>query len=231
MEVLANLYLIEGKRSNIYLWVGEEGLALVDAGSPGDTEIIFNTIRSIGFQPSDLVSILITHADIDHAGCITRILEQSEATVYAGSQTAELLIAGKSAKHMPRLVQFIVDHFMSYKPVSAKSIHIISAGDVVSEIDRWQVIASPGHTPGHQAYCSNLNGILFAGDALNTRGDRLKVSPKRLNADQEAAQRSAMRLLKLHPAVIACGHGRPLQGHDAGEILTLYREIETQLPS
>ncbi len=231
MEVLTNLHLIDGKRSNIYLWVGEEGLTLIDAGSPGDSVIIFDYIRSIGFQPSDLVSILITHADIDHVGCVTKILQQNEATVYAGSRTADLLVAGKSAKHMPRLVQFVIDHFMPYEPVSADSIQIVSDGDAVSAIDQWQVIASPGHTFGHQAYCSNLKGILFAGDALNTRGDRLKVSPKRINADQVAAQQSAMRLLKLHPAVIACGHGRPLHGHDAAEILTLYREIEAQLPS
>lgn len=228
MEILTNLHMIEGKRSNIFLWEGEEGLTMIDAGSPGDTKIILDYVSAIGYQPADLVSILITHADIDHVGCIAEILEQNKATVYAGSQTAELLVTGKSAKHMPRLVQFIIDNFMSYRPVSADSIEIVSDDDVVSEADQWRVIATPGHTMGHQAYCSNLNGILFAGDALNTRGDRLKVSPKRINADHIAAQESAMRLLKLHPAVIACGHGRPLYGHDAKEIMTLYREIEVQ---
>ena len=231
MEIFSDLYLIEGKRSNIYLWVGEEGLTLVDAGSPGDAEIILNTIRLLGFQPTDVVSILITHADIDHAGCTAELVEQSKATVYAGSRTAALLVEGRSAKHMSLVAQFIVDHFIPYKPVAGNSIQIVSDGDIISEIDQWQVIASPGHTLGHQAYCSKLKGILFAGDALNTKKNRLQVSPKRINADQLAAQQSALRLLKSHPAVIACGHGLPLHGHDAGEILMIYRDIEAQLPS
>ncbi len=204
---------------------------MVDTGSPEDAEIILRYVGSLGFKPSDLANILVTHADIDHVGGTAEILENSEAKVYAGSQTAALLVEGRSARHMPLVIQFIVDHFMSYKAVSADSIQIVSDGDIISETDHWQVVASPGHTSGHQAYCSKLQGILFAGDALNTRKNRLQVSPKRINADQLAAQYSAMRLLKLHPALIACGHGMPLHGHDAGEILMIYREIEAQLPT
>ena len=53
-------------------------------------------------------------------------------------------------------------------------------------------------------------GVLFAADALNTRDGRLQLTPRRITADQAAAERTAARLLELSPAVIACGHGAPL---------------------
>lgn len=63
------------------------------------------------------------------------------------------------------------------------------------------------------------------GDALNTRRDRLNCSEERISADIDAARQSARRLLRLTPAVIACGHGRPFLEHSAGDILMLDRAL------
>lgn len=226
MELLPGLHLIEGKQSNIYLWEEDEGLILVDAGTPGDETRVFDYLKQIGYESTDLTSIFITHADLDHAGSAAAIQEQSQATIYAGPMTAELIRRGKSPKHMPRIVQFIIDHFMSYNLVVEKAIEVIKDGDTIPANSDWRVIATPGHTLDHHSFCSVVHGILFTGDALNNRGGRLKVSPKRINADVEAARESAKRLLRLHPAVIACGHGPLVADYDAGDIMMLYRQIE-----
>lgn len=229
MELLPDLHLIEGQRSNIYVWKDQNSLIMIDSGSPGDVKTILEYVEEIGFQASDLVAIFITHADIDHAGSVAALQAYSGATIYAGAETTRLLAQGKSPDHMPRVVQFIVDHFMGYTPVDPEVIQVVAEGDTLDELADFLVLATPGHTLDHHSICSEVHGILFAGDALNTRGGRLKNTPKRISADYEAACQSAMRLLRLHPAVFACGHGQPLENHDASDIMALYRQLEQQI--
>jgi glyoxylase-like metal-dependent hydrolase (beta-lactamase superfamily II) len=82
-----------------------------------------------------------------------------------------------------------------------------------------QPLAAPGHTLDHYAFFSPSTGVLFAGDALNTRDDRLQLTPKRITADLPAARRTARRLLDLHPTLFACGHGSPLKQPDTTQLL------------
>ena len=95
-EILPDLHWIEGRASNIYLWVGETGLVLIDTGMPGDVDRIFNYIEKIGRHTTDLQAILITHADIDHAGGAAAIQARSGAPIFAAKETAEHLITGRS---------------------------------------------------------------------------------------------------------------------------------------
>jgi len=225
MELLPGIHWIQGKRSNIFLWERESDLILVDTGLPGDVGKIRQTIQEIGRQPGELSTILITHADADHAGSSAALQAESSATVYASKATAELLREGKSPRHMPRLVQFIIDNFMGYPSLPPKTIRTLEDGEVVPGIDELEVLATPGHTLDHISFYNTVQGILFAGDALNTRNDRINLTEKRITADQEAARLSAMKLLLLHPATIACGHGQPMLTHDANELMMLYRQL------
>lgn len=229
MELLPNLHWIEGRASNIYLWAGEQGLLLVDTGMPGDAKRIDKYLGKIGREVSDIKAILISHADYDHAGCAALVQERSGASVYAGSESAGLLIQGKSPQHMPALVQFVLDRFFDYRPVPAEAIEIVFDGERVEELGDWRALATPGHSTDHHSFSSETHGILFAGDALNTRGGRLQNSQKRITADPEAARESALRLLRLHPAVIACGHGKPTLSHNAADLIALQRGLQAQV--
>jgi len=173
------------------------------------------------------MAILITHADADHAGGAAELSDRCQAPVYTSSATAELLVAGKSPKHLPRVVQFITDHFMGYKPVAADRIQILEDGQSLLESDEWQIMATPGHCADHHSFCSPVHGVLFAGDALSTRGDRLQLSNRFITADQATARQSARRLLQLTPAVFACGHGRPMIDHNAEDVMMLGQKLRS----
>ena len=227
MELLPGLHWIEGRASNIYLWLDEAGLIMVDTGMPGDSKKILSYFEEVGLQPSDVSAILITHADLDHAGGAAELSARCEAPVYASAATTEFLVIGKSPKHLPRLAQFISDRFFGYTPVGEDRIAIVEDGQALPDLEAWQAMATPGHCIDHHSFCSPIHGILFAGDALNTRGDRLQMSAKRITADQETASRSAMRLLQLVPAVFACGHGRPMNEHSAEDVMTLFHELRS----
>ncbi len=227
MEIAPNVHWLDGGSSNFYLCEDADGLTLIDTGMPKRQGQVFEAIEKLGRQPSDLVRILITHADIDHAGSAAVIQTQTKATIYAGPETAALLITGKSPRHMPWLVQFIIDVFMKYKAVEKSVIQIFQDGDELPILGGLQVLATPGHTLDHHSFFSPTTGLLFAGDALNTRGDRLQSTEKSITADVDAARQSAIRLLQLTPAIIACGHGKPMSDHDVDDLMILFNELRS----
>lgn len=228
MELLPNVHYLAGQ-ANIYLCVAETSLALVDTGMPGRLDPIFDYIRNLGRRPSELSHILITHADIDHAGKAARLQSETGAAVHAGMATAGYLDKAQSPKHLPRPLQFLADHLFRFRPVPAETIDIFEDGDELPILGGLQVIATPGHTPDHHSFYSPSLGILFAGDALRTSRDRVRIGPRLLTADRRAAARSALRLLELSPAVIAGGHGRPLFSHTSDELDRLTTSLRHHL--
>lgn len=202
-------------------------MMLVDAGMPGDNGKIDAYLAKIGRDMSEIKAILISHADYDHAGSAAAVQERSGAAVYAGSESARLLSQGESPQHMPGPVQFILDRFFKYRPVPVEAISTVSDGELMEELGDWRAMATPGHSPDHYSFANEAYGILLAGDALNTRGGRLQNSQKSATADPEAARESALRLLRLHPALIACGHGKPILAHDAADLMALQRQLQS----
>ncbi len=102
MQIRPDVYLLKGKASNFYLCKDEDGLTLIDAGMPGEQRLVLDLLDQLGYEPSQLVRILVTHADIDHAGSLAAIQEATGAQVCAGEKTANYLKAGKSPDHLPR---------------------------------------------------------------------------------------------------------------------------------
>jgi glyoxylase-like metal-dependent hydrolase (beta-lactamase superfamily II) len=87
----------------------------------------------------------------------------------------------------------------------------------------WQVVARPGHTPGHLALFREGDRALIPGDAvltvnLNSLGDAVRQRhtlgglPRFATWSWRAATESASELARLEPSVLAPGHGRPMAG-------------------
>ena len=225
MQIRPDVYLLRGKASNFYLCVDEDGLTLIDAGMPKEQQLVFDLLDQLGHDPAQIVRILITHADIDHAGSLAAIQKATGAQVYAGEMTAHYLQAGKSPDHLPRLLQWFSNTFTNYQPVSENGIKTFSDGDMLPVLGGLKVLATPGHTSDHFSFYSPSTGVLFAGDAIDTRNGRLNRSRKWLTADEEKADQSAIKLIELAPAAFACGHGDPLTGHDSGDLMKFFNEI------
>ena len=225
MEIRPDVYLISGRASNFYLCIDEDGLTLIDAGMPKEQQLLFDLLDKLGFQPQQLLRILITHADLDHVGSLAAVQKATGAAVYAGEITAQFLRSGKSPNHLPRLLQWIANTFFKYQPVPQTCLKIIRDGDELPVLNGLIALATPGHTMDHFSFYNSKEGILFAGDALKTKDGILQRSPKRITADEDAADNSAIQLIELAPATFACGHGDPISNHDMGDLMKTFNTL------
>jgi len=94
------------------------------------------------------------------------------------------------------------------------------------EMPEWQVLHTPGHTPGHVSFFRPADQTLLVGDAFCTtrpesffdaavsQHPELHGPPSYFTSDFAAAARSIRRLADLKPRIVAPGHGKPLAGHD-----------------
>lgn len=227
MEFIPNVHWLDAG-GNLYLAIDPPNIILVDTGMPKKQKAIFSLLKKLGYQPSDLTHILVTHADIDHIGSLAVVQATSGAQVYAGDATAKLITQGKFPKHLPLFAQWILDTFMKYDPVSAEVITTFMDGETVPLLGGLQVMATPGHTIDHFSFFSPAWGILFAGDALDTRNGRINLTRPLITADKTAARQSAIRLLQLSPAVIACGHGKPSTNHTADQLMKIFNTLRQE---
>ena len=58
--------------ANVYLLVDDD-LTLVDTGLPGRADLILEQIEELGYSPSDVKRIIITHHHADHTGSLAAL--------------------------------------------------------------------------------------------------------------------------------------------------------------
>ncbi|MCP5098313.1 MAG: MBL fold metallo-hydrolase [Chloroflexi bacterium] len=225
-QIGSDVYCIDGGMSNFFLGVEPDGLTLIDAGVPKRQHLVWDLLEILGKNRDEIKHIIITHADYDHVGSLAQIQSATGATIYAGAETAVHIQNGTFPDHLSWLAKFVASKIMGgYHTVPSDTIKIMQAGDILPMMGGVQVFATPGHTPDHHSIYCPLAGVLFAGDAINTRNGRIQPSPKRVTHNQQAAAQSAIQILELAPATIACGHGTPLQNHSMGSLMSFFNEL------
>lgn len=195
---------------NCYLVREQDGLILIDAGLPGSAPAILAAARGLG---QSITRIVLTHAHADHLGSLDAL--------HALLPAAEVLISARDARFLNGDMSLDADEPQdklrgAYQTAAARPTATLRDGDRVGSL---QVIATPGHTPGHIALYDPRDGSLIAGDALQTRAG-VAVSgtlrplfpfPALATWHRPAALASARRLRALGPARLAVGHGEVLE--------------------
>jgi len=74
-----------------------ETVTIVDTGVPGSEDAILAAVEELGRSPDEVSDIVITHADGDHVGSLPAFVERTGATVWAGTDEADV-IEGKTAR-------------------------------------------------------------------------------------------------------------------------------------
>lgn len=154
-------------------------------------------LQAIGVAPGDVRRVVVTHAHMDHAGGLAKIVEHTGADVLAHEREAVYLRDGK------------VPRFGSGRSGSFAKVTVAEEfrdGTVLPAAGGLRVVHTPGHSPGHVSLLHEPTGVLVTGDALfNVRG--IRYSPGWLCTDPALNRRSADSLGDLDFEVAAFTHG------------------------
>ena len=203
------------------------GVMLIDAGFPGSRDDVLTSLRQLGFEPSDVTAILLTHAHVDHFGSAIWFAKTHGTPVYChaaevGHSKREYLEQAGPVDLLahawqPRWIKWSLE--IAAKGALLRS-GIPSTEALTEEVaerlpGRPLAVPTPGHTGGHCSYL--VDDVLVSGDALVTghplarhRGPQLL--PKVFNHDELGCVRSLAALSMLETDTLIPGHGPVWRG-------------------
>jgi glyoxylase-like metal-dependent hydrolase (beta-lactamase superfamily II) len=195
---------------NAYLVDEDDGLTLVDTTLPRSSKAILAEAGRLG---KPIVRIALTHAHGDHIGSLDALAAALPGAEVSISERDARLMAGDKTLD-PGEPQAKLRG--SYPGAKTRPHRTLSPGDRVGSLE---VVASPGHTPGHVSFLDTRDRTLYTGDAYYTLGGVATAATANLTFPLPAtatwhkptAVESARALRALNPSALAPGHGKVLQ--------------------
>lgn len=122
-----------------------DGLILVDGGLPQSAPLIVDNVRSLGFDPLDIVAIFVSHAHFDHAGGVNAIQRLTRATVYTSEAALATLASGQLQRDDP---QYVPESAAGSFPAIGKVVAVPDGDGITFGEVTMTAVYTPGHTPG-----------------------------------------------------------------------------------
>ena len=190
---LENLVMIKGEKplwpasSNVLVIRDGDGLIMIEAGCGGEERStrLIKEMRRLGLSPERIHTVVLSHAHPDHMGGITTFLRISQPTVIISeidapfARNPQLLNdsfdIALGSRHYPEFGfgeagLNLLDYF---KTLSKCPMASVKPDKTVKEGDRlklgdylFEVIYTPGHSPGHISLVDREKKICFSGDVV-----------------------------------------------------------------
>jgi glyoxylase-like metal-dependent hydrolase (beta-lactamase superfamily II) len=207
MKQLADdLYQLKGfppNAINVFLM----GDVIVDAASRHAGRRI---LRQVEGKP--VTAHALTHAHPDHQGASREICLKLGIPYWVPEGDVPQAETGDFARYEKTTLPARISRAAFAGPGHPVD-RVLHEGD---EVAGFQVLESPGHTPGEVAFWRESDRSLILGDVLNnmnvlTGVPGLHEPPDFFTADPVRNRESARRLAELEPALVCFGHGPPLR--------------------
>jgi len=195
-------FIQEFYRCNVWHIRGRDRDMLVDSGMG-----VVSLREWVPLVTERALTAVASHTHFDHIGCHhefdDRCVHQAEAEILADPTRAATLAD-------PYVTDDIFDRLppapyqsATYAVRSAPATRLLEDGDIVDLGDRrFEVIHTPGHSPGGIALWEAASGILFSGDIVYD-GPLIEDT---YHADAADYHRSMVRLFDLPVRVVHGGH-------------------------
>ncbi|MFC1917327.1 MBL fold metallo-hydrolase [Chloroflexota bacterium] len=171
---------------NVYLIQGKTGYLLVDTGWNNDASFdsLQRQLKELKVSISDITRIAVTHIHPDHYGLVGKLKELSAAE-FACHQRERDLIESRYI-HMENLLQNMADWLKingvpekelpglqsaslpvaKYVAPTYPDLFLRGGGTYATGIFTFQVLWTPGHSPGHVCLYEPKNKLLISGDHI-----------------------------------------------------------------
>ncbi|MCM3387919.1 MBL fold metallo-hydrolase [Ureibacillus chungkukjangi] len=239
-EVRPDIYSFTTQVVNLCM-IGEPssptGWTLVDAGMPKSVNTIIKEAEKRFGPDARPNGILLTHGHFDHVGAIIELIEHWGVPVYAHELEIPYLTGQKSYPDAdPTVEGGLVARISPYFPNEPINLgqHVkpLPNDGSVPILKEWQLIHTPGHSPGHVSFFRESDGALIAGDAFVTvkqeslfkvlvQDQEISGPPRYFTTDWKQAWYSVKKLKDLKPNVAITGHGLPMEGQQLEDNLAL----------
>lgn len=221
---------------------------LIDAGVPFCAGFIRSWAeRHFHSAPK---AIVLTHGHFDHVSAARELADQWDVPIFAHPLEFPYL-TGQKAYPAPNtgagggLMSLLspiyprdpIDLGNRLRPLSTNGTAVAT----LPGLPEWDILHTPGHTPGHVSFYRSEDKTLLVGDAFCTtkpesffeaallQDPELHGPPSYFTSDWDAARNSVAQLAQLRPTVVAPGHGKPLSGPDVADSLARLAAIFDQV--
>jgi glyoxylase-like metal-dependent hydrolase (beta-lactamase superfamily II) len=201
---------------------------LVDAGIPGSQGIIRKWAEKHFPSPPD--AIVLTHGHFDHVSAAQGLADEWDVPIFAHPLefpylTGEKAYAPPNANAGGGLMSLLSPTY------PREPIDLGSRLRPLTGLRGWEMLHTPGHTPGHVSFFRAEDRTLLVGDAFCTtkpesffeaalaQNPELHGPPSYFTSDWNAAKKSVERLAERKPLIVAPGHGKPLSGVNVADAL------------
>lgn len=228
MKIANGIYILDisatimGTQSviNPTLICDSDTVILIDTGFPGQLPLIREAMGKEGVPFDRLNTVILTHQDIDHVGCLTNILNElpnrvkilahQEEKAYIQGEKFPVKVARLEAhlETLPKEATAFYEKMKSFYENNKPHVDItIADGEELPYCGGITVIHTPGHTPGHISLYIKRYKLLVAGDILQVREGTLVKAPESSNFDEVLNAESLKKIAPYDIETVICYHG------------------------
>lgn len=201
-------------------------VVLADCGYSDSLSQLREAALSENVSLDEITKIIITHHDHDHTGNLADLKQTYPNIEILSSQGEADYISGRKKPLRLQRLQAVYDRlpddrkeaatgmlqrFGSAKPVNVDAT--VQDGQVFPWCGGTEVVATPGHLPGHISLYVRESKTLITGDALGVENGELGLANPQYMLDMETAKQSAEKLLHYDIEKVICYHGGVWQGN------------------
>ncbi|HUY00518.1 MAG TPA: MBL fold metallo-hydrolase [Candidatus Deferrimicrobium sp.] len=171
-----------GFDSNVYI-VGKNEIGIIDTGaSPNYVSHIIDIMNENQLLKENVKKLILTHIHPDHTGGVSGCVEAFHPTIYMQKEEGRVLFS----KYPERM-------------------QLLEGGETI-QIDNFafQVIHTPGHSPGGMCLYDASKKLLFSGDTVFSQGSIGRTDLH--GGDSHLLIRSIEKLLQLDVDYLCPGH-------------------------